>query len=170
MATEFEITDVPDEAPETDNPVSTTGDYDPQYPGSTPDAPYGFKPDGTPYKRRPRGTGGSKKTVGRMPATDSMATQAAALLASANNLLGMGLHVFGMPMTSERLQEANKQFEAMAFQALLSDPALCRKILANGAVGGKAMLAMAYLNLGASLYPVARQEFTERKVLTDGND
>ena len=174
-ATEFERVPTPDidppkdESPETVNPDSTTGatgDFDPTYPGSTPDAPYGFKADGTPYVRRPRGTAGTSRTptsIGRMPASESQATQAASLLATGNTFMGFGLVAFGMPMTASALAEANKEFEALAFQALLADPALCRKILSGGAVSGKVMLAMAYAQLAVALFPDAKQEIAARR-------
>src|SRR3954469_24269375 len=139
--------DIPaDEIPPLDN---GTGDYDPQYPGSTEDAPYGFKPDGTPYKRRPKGTGGSNtggkaSNAGRMPASDIQARTAANLLANGNALIGASLAIFGLTQTTEQLAAANEQFKELAYEALLHDPALCKKILSTGATGGKMGLTLAY--------------------------
>jgi len=142
-----------------------TGDYDPAYPGSTPEAPYGFKPDGSPYKRRPRGTATKTSNAGvrRTPASEQQAATAAALLAKMNLLIGAGLGMLGLPMTAASLAEANESFESMAREALLTDPALCRKILSAGATSGKTALVMAYGMLGASVAPAAFVEFKTRR-------
>jgi hypothetical protein len=158
--------DVPDDVTATNTGPSNW--FDPEYPHSTAEHPYGYFPlsDGSPdysrpRKRRPhkRGGGSGGVTVGRMPASESQARTAAALLARANLFLGMGLAVFGLHLTVEMLKDANKEFEVMAYEALLNDPALCRKILAAGATSGKAQLMMAYALLGGSLAPVAYTEF-----------
>lgn len=162
---QIETGDIP---PHVDEPPETTapnGDFDPLYPGSTPDAPYGFKPDGTPYRRRPKGTAGGTVKTGnkRMPATDASARAAASLLARMNMLLGIGIYTAGMERTAEAIKEANEQFEVMAYEALQADPQLCRKILGAGASSGKAGLVMAYVMLGASAFPSARQEIQEAR-------
>lgn len=135
-----------------------------EYPGATEDAPYGYKPDGTPYKRRPRGTGGaSRGKAGKLPADGKLAESAAALLASANQLVGISLMAFGMTQTAASLAEANTQFELMARQALAADPGLCRKILSTGATGGKAGLVMAYSMLAVNMFPAAKSELAEKR-------
>lgn len=165
----FETGSVPqDEAPVT---VSPTGDFDPAYPGSTPEAPYGYKANGDAYTRRPRGTGGSNaaKATGtkRMPATETQARAAANLLGRMNMLITFGVQAAGMPMTAESIMTANEQFEQMAYEALLADPGLCRKILGAGATSGKAGLAMAYIMLGVSAFPAARSEIIAARAVRD---
>ena len=143
-------------------PVETVGDFNPEYPGSTQEAPYGFKEDGTPYKRRPRASGGgSSGGRGNMPATNGQATQAAALLGRANLLIAMVAGFAGMPATAAKITESNDAFEAMARDALATDPKLCKSILSAGSTSGKAGLAMAYVMLGGSLYATARDEVRE---------
>lgn len=157
-----ELIDIPsDMDTPKDSPPPSVEDFDPEYPGSTPDAPYGFKPDGTPYKRRPgkRGSGGSGR--GNMPASNAQATQAAALLGRANLLMAMMLGFAGLPNTSAKIVESNGDFENMARDALLTDPALCRKILSAGGVSGKTGLAMAYVMLGGSVFSTAKSEIRE---------
>lgn len=138
-----------------------TGDYDPQYPGSTPNAPYGFKPNGEPYARhhgkRSGNKSASKQSVGS-------AKSAANMLGQMNLLVALSLGAFGLPQTSESIMEANEQFVAMAEQALASDPALCRRILSAGTSSGKAALVMAYASLGMAIYPVATKELKQRKL------
>lgn len=166
----LESVEVPKDDPPVFDPPSG-GDYDPEFPGSTPDAPYGFKPDGTPYKRRPNGAGsGSGKKAGggkKTGSSDRSAQTAASLLARMNGLVGISLTVFGMPATAMSLAEANDQFETMAYEALRSDPELCRKILAAGATSGKAGLVMAYGMLGVSIAPAALTEIREKRATRD---
>ena len=146
-------------------PEPASSDFDPEFPGSTPEAPYGYKPDGTPYKRRPNGAGPSTRksdAAPRLVASNKSAEAAGALLANLNNLVSMAVAVAGMPMTAETMAKNNRQFEAMAVEALRADPALCRKILAAGQDSARAALTMAYLSFGASVIPVA---WSERKVI-----
>lgn len=51
----------PDDEPELDTET---------YPDATPEAPYGYFPDGRPRKRRPRGTGKPRVSGGRRPKVD----------------------------------------------------------------------------------------------------
>lgn len=159
-ATVFTVTDIPP-----DSLDSTTGDFDPEFPGSTPDAPYGFFTEGPnagqPRKRRPKGSGKGTSTVGKMPATDRQAETAASLLARLNSLVGVCLTFAGMPMSAMELEKNNDQFRAMAKEALLADPQLCKKILSTGATGGKTGLAMAYLMLGVQTFPSMKAEYRE---------
>lgn len=153
-----EEADIPaDESPDIE--VSSTGDFDPDYPGSTPDAPYGFKPNGEPYKRRPNKSGTRASSgVTKSPANDSLARSAAGVLSTMNILVGMSISAFGMTQTSESIVEANKRFEVMAVDALRNDPALCRKILSAGTSSGKAQLAMAYGTLALAVFPAAKND------------
>lgn len=157
-----------DEAPDTVD--ASTGDFNPEFPGSTPDAPYGFFPDGRARKRRPKGHGGTRSTVGRMPANDRQAETAAALLARLNVFVGIALTTAGMPKAAAELASNNVTFESMAREALLSDPALCKKILSAGATSGKAGLVMAYVMLGATTFPAMKEEYREnhpKEILND---
>lgn len=162
-ATEFNFGTAPvpqDIAPPTGD--EEAGPFIDLYPDSTPEAPYGRKPDGTPYKRHHGGHGKSPSTGAAkgsaMPA-GRQAETAAALLARLNVLFGFALTTAGMPESAATLAENNAQFEAMAREALSADPALCRKILSAGATSGKAGLAMAYVMLGASTFPSMRAEY-----------
>lgn len=170
-ATPFDVT--PDETPT----LNESSDYDPAYPGSTPDAPYGYKPDGTPYKRRPRGTAsGPAKSPAtgtrRMAASETSARAAANMLGRMNSLIGFSLVALGMPNTAGQLAENNETFVEQAYEALLTDPELCRKIMSAGAQSGKAQLMMAYAMLGASVVPTAVVDIKEKRALAQeaGND
>lgn len=154
------LADESDETPAVEYP---SGDYNPEFPGSTPDAPYGYKADGTPYTRRPRGSGKKSSSVApRKSAKDAAA--AAAMLTQLNALVAMSLSAFGLPQTAASIATANATFQPMAEDALASDPALCRKILSAGSVGGKTALFMAYGMLGASVYPALANEVKQKRL------
>lgn len=160
----FNPVEIPDDERPDVTPI-TGGSFDPEFPGSTPDAPYGFKDDGTPYKRRPRGASGSKPASKRgvMPASDKDAAAAAAMLGKLNMLIAIGLNAAGMSNSGAAIMAGNDEFESMAKEALLTDPALCRKILGTGAVSGKAGLVMAYGMLGVSIFPAAKEEIQAKR-------
>lgn len=165
MATElsFEKVAVPDSDRDETPPIAGVP-FDPQYPDSTPEAPYGYRADGTPYKRhhgqgrKARASSGGK----RMPASDAQARGAAGVLATANKLIAMALNPILPKMATELLAE-NDQFEDMAYDALLSDPVLCKKILGAGSQSGKVQLAMAYGALALSVAPTAATEIRIRR-------
>lgn len=164
MNLEFTATEIPkDVSPVTD--PGNTGDYDPDYPGSTPDAPYGFKDNGEPYKRRPNAGGTRKTKSGGGSNNAANAHAAASMLARMNGFLGIGLASFGMPLSAAELAKANETFESMAYEALLSDPALCKKILSAGATSGKAGLILAYGMLTVSIAPAAMGELKDKRAL-----
>lgn len=163
----FTTTDIPvDESPAMSN---GSPDFDVAYPGSTPDAPYGFKDNGEPYRRRPSGAGGTRKANGgkgrgNMPASESQARSAAALLGQLNTIIGFSLASLGLPATGAQLAANNDVFVEQAYSALLTDPGLCRKIMGAGAQSGKAALVMAYGMLAISVVPVATAEVKARRV------
>lgn len=166
----------PDEKP--DPTADSSGDslssdganwFNPDFPYSTEEHPYGYFPDGKggwdfdrPRKNKPRGYGGTGTTssggVKGHPASEKSARAAAKLLAQMNLFVGMGISAFGMRMTAQELVDANSQFEEMAFQALLSDPKLCAKIMSAGLSSGRSQLMFAYLALAGALTPVAMQD------------
>jgi hypothetical protein len=167
---DFGVTAIPpDITPSTDPPLGNEP-FDSRYPDSTPEAPYGYKADGTPYTRHHGGKGSRGGSGSRMPATEKQAATAAALLARFNMLFGIALNVAGMPESAASLAMNNDQFETMARQALETDPALCRKILSVGATSGKAGLIVAYGMLGVSTFPDMRREYRENhpKAIEEG--
>jgi hypothetical protein len=99
-----------------------------------------------------------------------MARSAAGLLARLNSLVAIGVMTAGMPGIARSINENNEQFEAMAYEALLADPALCKKILGAGATSGKAGLIMAYSMLAVSTLPAAKSEIQERRAIREANE
>lgn len=160
MKLELENDETASDTPQDAVPESVN-DYDPEFPGSTPEAPYGFKADGTPYKRRPNS--GTKLGKPASAKTGASAANAAALLRSINSMVALSLLAFGMPLTGTTIEQAGNQFESMARDALESDPALAKRILSMGANTGKAQLAMAYITLGVAVTPVALAELREKR-------
>lgn len=150
----FETGVIPDKEPETDTGL----------PGASDDAPYGYKADGTPYKRRPNGTGrasGTRTSTGSR--TDSKARQAAALLTQANDLVTFGVMAIGYGQTAAALSNANEGFADTAFEALRQDEALCNTILRAGTTSAKITLLIAYGMLAVNVAPTALAEVREKR-------
>lgn len=173
MTSTFEVSDTPpplprDEAPTTDSTLKT-GSFDPRYPDSTPEAPFGYKPDGSPYKRHHSSHGKSSGGM-RLPATSKQAETAAAVLGKLNGLIALALWANGLKQTAEEMKNANDDFMQMAAEALAADPALCRKILSAGTSGAKAGLIMAYGMLAIDITPAVVKEMKEKKALKELED
>lgn len=164
---EFKLATEPETIPPDDIAPTTsddTKDFDPSYPGSTAEAPYGYKEDGTPYKRRPKGSSGSVKlSTSGGSRNENLAASAADLLVTMNTFLFLGINLAGMPKTATQLSEANARFREVAYTALLNDAALCRKIVSAGGASSNAVLLMAYGQLIISAVPIALQERRELK-------
>jgi hypothetical protein len=98
----------------------------------------------------------------------SLARQAAASLSQLNAMCGLMLFVpeipkvgknpLYLPQTGSAWANADEGFTEAAYNALLTDPKLCRMILKGGAAGGKLALLMAYGMLAAAITPVAMKE------------
>ncbi len=170
MATDIAF--APVEIPQDDKPTLDGVPFDSRYPDSTPDAPYGFKPNGEPYRRHHgpgKSTGSATGRGGsRMPASDAQARSAASVLGTLNKLIGMALLPI-LPGTAVAITEGNDDFEQLAFQALLTDPALCKRILGAGTSSGKAQLFMAYGALGMSVVPTAMGEIKMKRSEREDN-
>lgn len=107
--------------------------------------------------------GGSK--AGGTPRTGKgntqLAAQASEALAQLNALACMGLMVGKLNQTALALSTANDGFREQAYNALLTDPALCKTILKAGATSGKVSLLIAYGMLAAAVGPVGYTEYRE---------
>jgi len=158
MSLTFETGTIPDTEPETDTDHMTDTDV-------SPEAPYGYKKDGTPYKRRPNGaraSGGSTRTSGSSR-VESKARQAAALLTQANELACFGVMAVGFGRTASALQVANEGFTETAYEALRQDEALCNTILKAGTTSAKITLLIAYGMLMVNVVPVAVTEYRDKR-------
>lgn len=170
--------DIPPDLETFDGVVSgaeSVGWFNPEYPHSTEEHPYGYFPDGRggydyskPRKRRPHGKRESTGDISTSARADKTAKTAASMLARINTFVGLSLFAFGMETSRDALLSGNDTFEDMAYEALLTDPVLARKILSAGATSGKAQLAMAYVMLGGSVAPVAYSELKAKRA--ESND
>jgi hypothetical protein len=145
--------------------------FNEEFPDSTPEAPYGFFPDGRPRKRKPRASSAGATATGsrRMPVSESDARAAANLLAMYNKLAGATLSLY-LPVTAAVLDANNDDFAEQAYQSLLTDPALCKSILSSGGVSGKLGLAMAYAILVGTIAPGAMIELRVKRNNRNNSD
>ena len=107
---------------------------------------------------------GARKT-GTAPKNNNavLAKQATDALVQMNGLFGTGIYVLGFPETSSAIAERSDAFEEQAYNALLTDPALCRMILRGGTTSGKLALLIAYSMLAGGVAPTAITEYRDRR-------
>jgi hypothetical protein len=125
-----------------------------------PYAGRGRKPKRCPEHKRGSSSSSAPKTKGNNAV---LAGQAADNLAQLNNILAFGSMAVGMNATASAIASANDGFRSAAYEALVTDPALCRSILRAGKSGGKVALAMAYMMFGVNVIPVAKMELDEKR-------
>jgi hypothetical protein len=100
-------------------------------------------------------------------ANATLAAQATEALVQLNNILTMPAMLFGYPRTASALATANDGFREMAYNALITDPALCAAIARGGSTGGKVALLIAYGMLASAVAPIALMEYRENKVVEE---
>jgi hypothetical protein len=91
------------------------------------------------------------------------AAQATAVLVQLNGMLAMGVMAMQMFETAHAIAGANEQFEVQAYNALITDPALCQLILKGGVKSAKISLGLAYAGMAMSVGPTAVNEFKSKK-------
>jgi len=114
---------------------------------------------------KPRAKGGARN--------DALAMEAANALSQLNALIGVTLMVPALPIlgdnpaylpnTALAIAKADEGFNAAAFSALQTDPALCKMILRVGSASGKIALVVAYGMLAGAVVPIGIDEYKERK-------
>jgi hypothetical protein len=83
---------------------------------------------------------------------------------SMNGFAAIGLMLMQLPATSMKLSECNDEaLRQQIYEALLLDPDLCRTIVRGGVKSGKLALIIAYVGLGAAVFPTALVELKEKK-------
>lgn len=100
-----------------------------------------------------------RKVSGR---SAQLATQATEVLSQYNGFVGMLAMAVGMNKTAVALFERNELFKAQAQEALTTDEEFCRWIIGGGRTSAKFTLSLAYLSLGASVGPIAYEEWREK--------
>jgi len=88
-----------------------------------------------------------------------LAAQATEALVQLNGLFSMGLTLVKLPMTAGALNDAQDGFRESTYNALLTDPELCRTILRVGSTSGKVALMISYSMLIAAVAPVGVLEY-----------
>jgi hypothetical protein len=107
----------------------------------------------------------------------TLASQATEALCQINGFLTIGAMFAGMPATAGAITAAEDGFREQTYNALLTDPDLCRSILKAGVKSGKIALLISYLMLGAAVMPIAvlefkakQQERAERKAANEAEE
>lgn len=117
--------------------------------------------------RKPTKCGEHKKgTASTSRASNSnsaLATQAVDALMQINGFMTLGAMITGFYQTASAITDAEDGFRRQAHAALLTDPALCRSILRGGTKSGKVALVIAYLMMGATIFPTAKAEFVAKR-------
>lgn len=69
----------------------------------------------------------------------------------------------GYEATAEAIRLTEEGFRERAYQALLRDPELAKRITQSGAMSGKLGLALAYFMLGTAVVPIAAMEMRQKR-------
>ncbi len=118
----------------------------------------GRKPTKCPDHKTGSGTGTKRSGNNHV-----LAQQAAAALAQINSIGVVVLMTTSFDQTASTIADRNEAFEAAAYNALITDPALCRQILRAGTSSAKVSLMVAYAMLAASVYPALREEVRDKR-------
>lgn len=111
------------------------------------------------HKKGSKSATTTRKTV----PNDKLARQATSALVQINRLTGFGARMIGLEQTSNMIMFAEDSFEEQAYEALLTDPDLCKQILAVGHVSAKFSLITAYALLLGQVAPVAMMEIKAKR-------
>jgi hypothetical protein len=103
-----------------------------------------------------------KKRASGLGSNATLAAQAAEALVQFNGLVAILLMLAQMPMTVDAIETAKDGFREAAYEALLTDPALCKTILKGGTASGKIALLIAYGMFAGAVGPVAYMEYKEK--------
>lgn len=120
----------------------------------------GRKPKFCDEHKKAKSTGGARKVTGNAA---NLAAQATAVLVQVNGMIALGCMGMSMFKTAHAISEANPTFEEQAYQALLTDPELCKLLLKSGAMSGKLSLGLAYAGMGMAVAPAAITEVQEKR-------
>lgn len=94
---------------------------------------------------------------------EQLAAQAAEALVQVNTLAEMGARFGKMEYTAEALSTAKEAFREQVFEALKTDPELCKLILRGGVQSARIQLLIAYGMLASVVVPVAAMEIKAKR-------
>jgi hypothetical protein len=152
----------PDSTPEYEDvefPCRVCGKESGPYGGRGPKPKYCIehKKSKTPAARASKVTGTAANLAG----------QATGVLVQLNSILAVAAMAVGLNGTASAIFESNTTFEEQAYQALLTDPELCKFLLKGGVKSAKVTLGIAYFGMGATVLPTAAMEIKEKKAERD---
>lgn len=149
-------------------PVTSDVDYPCRECGKE-SGPYGGrgpKPKYCPDHKK--GTRTASPRAGKVTgAPANLAAQATGVLVQLNGMMALGLMALGFIDTAGAIAGANGTFEEQAYQALTTDPELCKLILKGGVKSAKISLGLAYVGMGVAVVPTAIVELKEKKADRD---
>jgi len=125
----------------------------------------GRKPTKCDEHKRMRGAKkpAAAASEGKASGNEKLAAQAAEVLYQINEMCGLGLMLAKLFGTAAAISDRNEAFRDQAYEALKTDPGLCKTIISAGAKSGKFSLLAAYGMLAVSVAPVAVEEIRELK-------
>lgn len=151
------VRDTAPEAPDVENPCRTCSrEIDTPYSGRgrRPTQCTSCKAATKPARAKAPGTKGSNATL---------AEQATEALWQINGVAAFLAMIAGMPMTAGAIQERETSFREMCYNALLTDPGMCRFILKAGTNSAKISLTVCYGMFAAAIAPTAIMEIKAKK-------
>lgn len=152
---------IPDTVPDLSDieyPCSVCGEESGPYGGR------GRKPTKCSKHKKATSGNSSPRVTGN---AQNLAAQATGVLVQLNGMIALGISALGLFQTGGAIASANEQFEAQAYQALLTDPELCKLILKSGGKSAKLSLLIAYGGMGMTVGPTAVMELKERKAIRE---
>lgn len=114
------------------------------------------------HRKNSRGSSAPRKGAGNNATLAAQATDALCQVHGLVASLGM---VTGFPMTASAIASAEDGFREQAYNALLTDPDLCKTILRAGTTSGRVALLIAYGMFAGAVAPTAVMEFKQRREL-----
>jgi hypothetical protein len=109
----------------------------------------------------------AKRTRSKAPGTRgsnaTLAEQATEALWQINGVAAFLAMIAGMPMTAGAIQDREQSFREMCYNALLTDPGMCRFILKAGTNSAKISLTVCYGMFAAAITPTAIMEMKVKK-------
>lgn len=118
------------------------------------------------YKPRADGTSPGKSRSGGTNA--NLATQAADTVMQLKTFVMMGALGFGFMRTAHQMASVADAQHDRIYNALLTDPAMCRMIIRGGVKSGKLAFLVAEGLWIAEIAPVFKQELDERRAGLNG--
>lgn len=91
----------------------------------------------------------------------NLAAQATQVLAQLNGFMAIGLSAVGMFRSAGAIAAYDETFRESAYNALVTDPELCRYLLRGGVKSAKVALLVAYGGMAVNVAPHAVEEIKE---------